>query len=226
MPPSASNIYASEPLRQLLADETAALAPDLQRCAGDHALHVTVSSYDRPPTLPMLACWTRLHLAQAGYEGDLRGRADEPLPFADGSFALVLLRHALEVAPSPQDLLAEAARVLGPGGVLALTGMHPASGWLPWLLWRGRHQELALNSPFRLSHWLHRANLTIERIGRTGPLWPASPAAPRGGPLGGGYVLVARKRRHAALPILRLPPVVAAPVAGLASGARRNAAVR
>jgi SAM-dependent methyltransferase len=224
MSPSKTDIFASAPLRDLLAEEAAALAPDLQRCTGAYALQISAAPHDRPPALPMLACWTRLHLAQASYGGDLRARADEPLPFADDAFGLVLLRHALEVAPSPQDLLAEAARVLAPGGMLALTGMHPASGWLPWLLWRGCHRELALNSPFRLSHWLHGADLTIERVRRIGPLWPAAPAVARSGLFGGGYVLVARKRRHAALPIRLRPQMAAAPVGNLAPGARRNAA--
>ena len=219
-----TDIYTSTPLRGLLAQETAALAPDLQRCAGGYGLQVSAAPYDVPPVLPMLPCWTRLHLVRASYAGDVRARADEPLPFADDAFGLVLLRHALEVAPSAQDLLAEAARVLTPGGVLALTGMHPASGWLPWLLWRDRHRELALNSPFRLSQWLHAAHLSIERVQRVGPLWPAASTNARSGLLGGGYLLLARKRRHAVMPLRVRPHAVAAPVAGLAPGARRNSA--
>ncbi len=224
MSASETDIYASMPLRDLLAEEAAALAPDLKRCSGGHALHISAAPHDRPPVLPLLSCWTRLHLHKDRFGGDLHARADEPLPFSDDVFGLVLLRHALEVAPSPQDLLVEAARVLAPGGVMALTGMHPASGWLPWLLWRGRHRELALNSPFRLSQWLHGASLTIERVERIGPLWPTAPANTRGNPLGGGYVLVARKRRHAGSAIRLRPRVVAAPVGSLAPGARRNVA--
>jgi len=44
-------------------------------------------------------------------------RADgHRLPFADGSFDLVLVRHLLQALPDPALLLAEAHRVLAPGG--------------------------------------------------------------------------------------------------------------
>jgi SAM-dependent methyltransferase len=39
------------------------------------------------------------------------------VPFADGSFASVLAAHSLEHVPDPERVLAEAARVLEPGGV-------------------------------------------------------------------------------------------------------------
>ena len=47
--------------------------------------------------------------------------AREPLPFADGSFDMVLLLAVIEHLPgSPRHALAEARRVLKPGGVLAI----------------------------------------------------------------------------------------------------------
>jgi SAM-dependent methyltransferase len=39
------------------------------------------------------------------------------LPFADGSFASVVCSHAVEHVPDPERVVAEAARVLEPGGV-------------------------------------------------------------------------------------------------------------
>lgn len=219
------DLYASKPMRGLLAAEAQALAPELQRCAGTYALQVSAIARDLPPASPMLDRWVHLHLDGSHCKGDLHTRLDEPLPFVDDAFGLVLLSHALEVAPDAQALLREAARVLAPGGMLALTGMHPASGWLPWLLWRGQ-RGVSLESPLRIGHWLRGAELNVERVQRVGPMWPSSAIVPHhGGPLGGGYLLIARKRRQAAAPIrLRPRAIAAAPVAGLAPGARRSAA--
>lgn len=219
------DIYASVPMQGLLAAEAQALVPELQRCAGACALQVSAVARGVPPASPLLDRWVRLHLEGDRCAGDVLGRSDEPLPFVDDAFGLVLLSHALEVAPDPQSLLRESARVLAPGGMLALTGMHPASGWLPWLLWRGR-RGVTLESPLRIGHWLRGFELNVERVQRVGAMWPSSSVAPHhGGPLGGGYLLVARKRRQAAAPIrLRPRAIAAAPVAGLAPGARRSAA--
>ena len=45
------------------------------------------------------------------------------LPFADGSFDLVVLMHALTYAAKPAQAVAEAARVLKPGGRLLLSSL-------------------------------------------------------------------------------------------------------
>ena len=219
------DIYASKPMRGLLAAEAQALAPKLQRCIGSYALQVSAVAYDLPPASPMLDRWVHLHLDGSRCAGDLHTRIDEPLPFLDDAFGLVLLSHAVEVSPEPQVLLREAARVLAPGCMLALTCMHPASGWLPWLLWRGG-PGVNLESPLRIGHWLRGSELEVERVQRVGPLWPSSAVVPhQGGPLGGGYLLIARKRRQATAPIRLRPRAIApAPVTSLAPGARRSAA--
>jgi SAM-dependent methyltransferase len=220
------DIYSSAPLRNLLAEETVALAPGLQRCSGTHALMISVAADDRPPVLPLLGNWTRLSVAGQQYGGDLTARADEPLPFVDDAFHLVLLRHALEVSTTPQDMLEEASRVLAPGGVLALTGLHPFSAWLPWMMWRTRGHAPSMHSPLLLERWVRRRELDIERIERVGRLWPSSHAGlDATHALGGGYLLIARKRRRMATPIRLKPKALPATVnVGLAPGARRNAA--
>jgi ubiquinone/menaquinone biosynthesis C-methylase UbiE len=53
---------------------------------------------------------------------------DAPLPFADGSFDLVVCTETVEHVRDVQLLLSEARRVLGPGGRLAVTT--PAHGRL------------------------------------------------------------------------------------------------
>lgn len=51
-------------------------------------------------------------------EGDMHA-----LPFADGSFDLVVLMHALTYADKPAQAVADAARVLRPGGRLLLSSL-------------------------------------------------------------------------------------------------------
>lgn len=132
-PPVEPNIHLSLPLRQLRNGQGRMLASGLRRETGRRALRVGVSFDDALPPVPGLA-WTRLWLARDGYRGDLRARLDEALPFVDGAFDLVWLQHALEPAPRGSRLLDEACRVLAPGGLLAVTALHPLGGWAPWFL--------------------------------------------------------------------------------------------
>jgi SAM-dependent methyltransferase len=223
-----NDIYASAPLRRLLDEQTRVLTPELQRCFGTHALLLAASGDDAPPALPMLGSWTTLHLKDGSYRGDLRAAADESLPFLDDAFELVLLRHVLEVAPSASALLAEAVRVLAPGGVLALTGVHPISGWAPWFCWRARSKLRALQTPLRLGHLLQQDGMEVERVQRVGRLWPGltQPHVTAANPLGGGYVLIARKRRRMATPLRLKPvPVRVPPNSQLSPGARRSSAL-
>jgi len=221
------DIYASAPLRRLLDDQMCVMTPDLQRCFGAHALLVGTTVDDAPPALPMLSCWTRLRASNDRYLGDLHAATDEPLPFVDEAFELVLLRHAQEVVPVAA-LLAEAIRVLAPGGVLALTGVHPLSGWAPWFYWRVRGTRQVLQMPLRLRHTLRQAGLEIERAQRVGRMWPdAAARRPAGVSVwGGGYVLIARKRHHAAIPLRIKPVPMRVPANGqLSPGTRRGSAL-
>jgi len=221
-----TEIYASAPLRRLLADEVRGLTTDLQRCRGDHGLLVSTVEQDHLPAAPMLSCWTRLAIAGADYGGDVTGRADEPLPFLDEAFELVVLRHALEAAAAPAALLDETLRVLAPGGLIAISGLHPVSLWMPWLAWRTRRRPLRLHMPLQLGEWLRRRDMQVECVRRLGPAWPlAEGGAPLGDALGGAYVLTARKRRRAVTPVRLVPRPIRAPAdARLAPGARRNIA--
>lgn len=190
-------VYSSAPMLRLLDEQTRALKPGLQRCAGTHALLLDASRQHVAPALPMLGCWTSLVVRQDGYHGDLRAAVDVSLPFIDDAFDLVLARHALELAREPVALLHEIIRVLAPGGVLAVTGIHPVGGWSPWFHWRARGVSPMLHMPWRLRHQLQGAGLRIEQVHRVGSIWPGAGAARRNpaSAFGGGYVLVARKHK-------------------------------
>ncbi|MFK2893925.1 methyltransferase domain-containing protein [Dyella flagellata] len=222
MPQRAHDIYASAPMRSLLADETMAYMPDVRRCAGSRALLLSAAPDDQPPNPPYLGQWVTLHLAEGRLRGDVCANAEEPLPFMDETFDLILLRHALELPPLSLD---EVVRVLAPGGMLVLTGVNPLSGWTPWWLWRTRGSATQARSPIQLAARLRRAEVQVERVQRVGQVLPLSSTASGGAPgwLGGGYVLIARKRGPANAPTRLRPKPVTAPVrAGLAPGARRS----
>jgi SAM-dependent methyltransferase len=224
-----NDIYVSAPLRRLRAAQARALMPELQRCFGTHALLLSAARDDAPPSLPLLGCWVRLCLEQDGYAGDLRAAAAEPLPFVDDAFELVLLSHVLEVSPVAPALLTDAVRVLAPGGVLALTGVHPLSGWTPWLRWQPHGRSLSLQMPSRWQRLLRQAGLDIELTRRVGRGWPGQAASGdvSSNVLGGGYVLIARKRRRQASLPRSKPVKVAIPRARqLSPGTRRSAAMR
>jgi SAM-dependent methyltransferase len=221
------DIYASAPLRRLLDDQTRAIAPDLQRCFGTHALLLSAVGTDVPPVLPMLGYWAGLQATSEGYLGDLVASVDSGLPFVTDAFELVLLRHALEVVPDAAELLSEAVRVLAPGGSIVVTGLHPLSAWAPWFYWRTRRGSPHLRAwtPAWLKRRLQRAGLEIQRTQRVGRAWPGSSSPPSGpaSAFGGGYVLVARKRHRVVSPLRKKAAVVRVRASsGLSPGARRS----
>ncbi len=221
------NIYASAPVRRLQDEQTRAMTPALQRCVGDYALLIGTSPEGvSPPALPMLGCWIHLHLQGGRYRGDLLAAGDESLPFIDDAFQLVLLQHALEASAVPGPLLDEAIRVLAPGGVLAITGVHPMSAWAPWFRWRSRSAVFKLSMPLRLMTDLQREGFEIEQAQRVGCVLPGSAAAHAltAKVLGGGFVLIARKRRRVVTPLRIQPTPVAVPATGRLSPSTRRSA--
>jgi len=188
-----------------------------------------VAADEAPPALPMLGSWVRLHIDGGRYDGDLRAAVDQPLPFVADAFDLILLRHALEVSPVSSALLEDVLRVLAPGGALALTGVHPVSGWSPWLRWHARGRTLRLQLPLQLERMLRHAGMEIELARRVGRGWPGLPATSTtmDSVLGGGYVLLARKQRRLAMPLRINPVKLMVPAADrLSPGARPNPALQ
>lgn len=225
MPHFPPDIYATPQLAKLLADEARVLAPMLSGCTGDHGLHLTPVPQADPPALPLLGHWATVKVMGGHLGGDVRASGLEALPFVDDAFGVVLLRHALETTARQDNLLDEAIRVLAPGGMLAITGIHPVGLWSPWVARQSRGARPRLTWPWWWSQRLVRDDFELSMPRRLGSAWPRAGGSPLGESMvGGGYLLVARKKRPSALPLRPRAAAVPSPMAGsLASGARRNA---
>lgn len=86
---------------------------------------------------------TRSRLKEQGLRGQVRVADAEELPFTDGHFDMVYSWGVLHHAPHPERALAEAQRVLAPGGQLKLMLYHRHSwvavaAWCRFCLLRGR----------------------------------------------------------------------------------------
>ncbi len=83
----------------------------------------TATGIDRSPEMLRLA---RGKLAAAGNQRAELQQADmRALPFADASFDTVTMHHVLHFADNPESVVAEAARVVAPGGRLILADYAP-----------------------------------------------------------------------------------------------------
>lgn len=71
---------------------------------------------------------TRANAAATAREPHLLASDAERLPYADGAFEVIVARGALHHVPDPVALLAEARRVLAPGGTLVCLAEPTAAG--------------------------------------------------------------------------------------------------
>ncbi len=103
----------------------------------------------------------------------LQTASAEELPFEDGSFDVVIIKHIVEHLPNPEKAIVEIGRVTAPDGVLILAtpnldsllkpwkgdswigyqdpthiSLHPPATWLDWI------QELRFLPVTRLRRWL------------------------------------------------------------------------
>lgn len=148
------------------------------------------------------------------------GRFDA-LPLPSDTIDVVVLHHALDFCRQPQRVLAEAARVIRPGGRIVLIGLNPYSlpGVGKWLLapWHGagvwRHNSLRRS---RVSDWLvllgfalgsaseprmQGARQGIRSAGATAPWWEgALLSRPRS-----FYVVTGSKRAVPLQPMVDVP---------------------
>src|SRR5205823_3687408 len=95
-----------------------------------------LTAIDLTPTAVEL---TKRRLELAGLDADVREADAESLPFADESFDFVWSWGVVHHSEDTDAVLAEIARVLRPGGLLALMVYHRSSitFWIDYVLYRG-----------------------------------------------------------------------------------------
>lgn len=133
-----------------------------------------ITAVDRSPDMLRLA---RSRLGQIGGTSAEMRQADMlALPFSDHSFDTVLLHQVLHFSEDPQAALAEAARVLAPGGKIIIADHAPHHHEA--LRQHFRHRRLGFDSADML-RWLAAVGLDpCERSRHAGPeletiLWEA-----------------------------------------------------
>lgn len=201
MQKSVSTLQAHPAFAALMAETAAECAPLLNGVTGTHALLLDATC-GPIPQLPGIGRWTVLKLSPNGrqLEGPLQAEVDA-LPFSDGSFSVVLIRHLVGAGAPMGELVAEATRVLASHGLLLTLEFHSLSLWRPWLAGRKRRGEDALGvvSPNRLQSVLRANGLVVRTQWRCGSPWPRSKGMqglPRWSAEAAGavYLLKARKR--------------------------------
>ncbi|WP_029011158.1 ArsR/SmtB family transcription factor [Azospirillum halopraeferens] len=127
----------------------------------------------------------RINLEAAGLRHCHVRQADMyQLPFPSGSFDVAVIHQVLHFAESPGDVLAEAARVLRPGGRLLVVDFAPHD--LESLRSEHAHRRLGF-ADGEIAQWCRQAGLESAPVVHlagdplTVSIWPATRAAPPGG---------------------------------------------
>lgn len=238
MSSDSSVFYAHSAVKDLFALELAALAPILGGIYGNFGLFLRAHD-TAPATLPPHLLGTIIELALDGADAcsGLLRCAPAELPIASESCKLVIAQHVFERVADPGACASEFARILAPEGIALVFGFNPLNLWRPWLAGKARGAALALRPQSAQSWQLSLANQGIETLQTRflGALSPwqraggshAAPGERRSllGRFGGSWLLLARKRRSAMIP-LRLRPAARelAMNPRLAPGAHRQCA--
>ena len=92
----------------------------------------------------------------------------EDLPFQDGYFGVVIIKHVVEHLPHPEKAITELGRVLAPGGILILATPNLDSLLKPWKgdRWIGYQDptHIALKPPAVWLGMIRAANFTLLRL--------------------------------------------------------------
>ncbi|HEX6517542.1 MAG TPA: methyltransferase domain-containing protein [Nocardioidaceae bacterium] len=127
----------------------------------------------------MFAAMRQAGEVPAGAEADVKQGDALQLPFADGEFDRVVAAEVLEHIPDDETAIAELARVLRPGGTLAVT----VPRWFPervcWALSEAYHAveggHVRIYTSEELTGKLRRAGLSLEGRGHAhglhSPYW-------------------------------------------------------
>jgi ubiquinone/menaquinone biosynthesis C-methylase UbiE len=120
-------------------------------------LRMVATDYD-----PHMVRTARRTLRSFGDRADVQRADASDLPFADGRFDLVLSAAMLHHVPVWQDAVAQAVRVLHPGG--RLIGYDPIEGALSWLVHVTERHTTKMLQPGQLEAQLDRLAVTNVRV--------------------------------------------------------------
>ena len=123
-------------------------------------LRMVATDYD-----PQMVRTARRSLRSFGDRADVQRADASDLPFADGRFDLVLSAAMLHHVPVWQDAVAQAVRVLRPGG--RLIGYDPLEGALSWLVHVTERHTTKMLQPGQLEAQLDRLAVTNVRVNPT-----------------------------------------------------------
>ena len=171
--------FATPPGRYLLAWERAQLDLAVTNIFGFHALQLGLPELDALAANRMQHRWLA---TQTPAPGATLVTHFSALPFSASSLDLVVLPHALELAPDPHATLREVERVLVPEGRVVICGLNPVSLWGLRQRRARLYRRLGFGSLFlpqeefigywRLRDWLRLLGFEVE-VGRFGCYRPA-----------------------------------------------------
>jgi SAM-dependent methyltransferase len=117
-------------------------------------------------------------------ETALQTASAEEIPFADGAFGVVIIKHIVEHLPNPEKAIAEISRVTAPRGTLILATPNLDSLLKPWKgeNWIGYQDptHISLNSPSVWLDWIKNYSFSLKRVFADG-FWdvPYIPVVPK-----------------------------------------------
>ena len=92
----------------------------------------------------------------------------EELPFTDGTFGVVIIKHVVEHLPHPERAITEISRVTAPGGTLILATPNLSSLLKPWKgeRWIGYQDptHIALKPPEEWLSLIRTNRFTVRRV--------------------------------------------------------------
>jgi SAM-dependent methyltransferase len=101
-------------------------------------------------------------------ETALQTASAQEIPFADGVFGVVIIKHIVEHLPNPEKAVAEISRVTAPGGTLILATPNLASLLKPWKgeNWIGYQDptHISLKPPSVWLDWIKRYGFSLKRV--------------------------------------------------------------
>jgi SAM-dependent methyltransferase len=98
----------------------------------------------------------------------LQTASAQEIPFANGVFDVVIIKHIVEHLPDPEKAIREIGRVTAPGGILILATPNLDSLLKPWKgeKWIGYQDptHISLKSPSVWLDWIKRSGFSLKRV--------------------------------------------------------------